>query len=120
MTPQLCDFKLFESQHFQGPIAKGTRAMSMFRRVASVTRSIGLLNAGVGENVFYAAADLAALQGGMQLAIDTLEGFTLNGLDINAKSWSDLFGEANHFLLPYVAAINVWMVSGFLGIPKSE
>jgi len=100
-------------REFEGDIPEGKNAMGLFRSVCSIAVDCGFYK---GSNTGEMIVALAGHPKAEEIAKKTLDGWSVDGVEITSKSWSDLFESKGHYLDPYAASIKVWVDGGFLAI----
>lgn len=98
---------------FEGEIPEGSKAMGLFRKVCKIAVDCGFYK---GSNSGEMIVALAGHPLAEEVAQQTLEDWTLDGVSITQKRWSELFEKKGHYLDPYAACIRVWVEGGFLAI----
>lgn len=100
-------------REFEGQILEGKEAVSLFREVCAIAVECGFYK---GIETSEMIVSLAAHPKADQIARKTLDGWTLDGVEITKKSWESMFEVKGRYLDAYAACIRIWAVSGFLAI----
>ena len=102
---------------FEGELPKGLEAMALFQRAAALAPAIGWFDS--SDNIARAnsVSSLAGHKDGFQVAVETLRGWKVDGVEITKESFLSLFQKPGYYLVPFSATIRIWIESGFLAVP---
>lgn len=102
---------------FEGELPKGLEAMALFQRAAALAPAIGWFESDALISRANSVAALAGHKDGFPVALETLRGWKVDGVEVTKESFLTLFQRPGYYLVPFSAAIRIWLESGFLSVP---
>ena len=99
---------------YEGPVSEGKDAMSLFRKSSTLAVECGFY--GGAATTAEMLVSLGASSKAEPVVKETLKGWSVDGVAIDDKNWSELFEKKGNYLDPYAASFRIWLLSGFLAV----